>query len=332
MKNFRSPLVFALLGVAAAWTSTATADTGAPTHYEVQQKFTLEGNSKYDYTVVDSRRHRLYVTRGTRVQVLDTESGQTVGTIDDTPGVHGVALVESLGLGFTSNGGDNTLTVFDLADLAVKGRIAIQGKKPDAIIYEATSRKLYVFNGESNNLNIVDPTTLKVDAVVAVPGAPEFAAADGEGHVIFNLEDPPGIAKLDLASHRLVQQVDLKDCKGPTGIAVDTARHRAFSSCQNRKLVVTDTRTLERVTEVEIGSHPDAVIFDADSATIFVSNGDDATLSVIRQLNADQYHPEPSVGTATGAKTMAMDERTHRIYLPTGKTNPFTVVVVGPKR
>jgi YVTN family beta-propeller protein len=326
------PFMFKTLAAAAlALTGCGPALAADAAPMQVLQRFTLEGASKWDYATVDAKRHRLFVTRGDRVEVLDTESGKTVGTIGDTPGVHGVALVEELGLGFTSNGANNTLAVFGLDDLKPQGQIAIQGRKPDALYYEPVAHKLYVFNGDSNNLNVIDPAARKLVAVVAAPGAPEFAAADGEGHVLFNIEDKARIAVLDQARNKVVRHRALAGCEGPTGLAIDTAHHRAFSSCQNHKLVVTDTRTLKTVAEVGIGAHPDAVIFDAGSGRVFVSNGDDASLSVISQIDADHYRAEAPVATEKGAKTMAMDASTGRIYLPTGKSTPFTVVVVGAK-
>ncbi|MCV2365902.1 hypothetical protein LNV23_20845 [Paucibacter sp. DJ1R-11] len=298
---------------------------------EVQQHWTLAGSSKWDYATVDSNRHRLFVTRGNRVEVLDSKTGSLIGSIPDTAGVHGVALAEDLGLGFTSNGAGNSLTVFEIDSLKSLGQITVDGLSPDAILYEPGAKLLYVFNGKSANLNIVDPKQRRVLASVKVSGVPEFAQADGQGRIYFHIEDHPAVEVLDQSKQAITRRFELKDCEGPTGLALDLAHQRVFSSCQNHKLVVSDMQSGRRVAELPIGAHPDAVIYDDRTATIYVSNGDDASLSVIRQLDADHYQVEPSVSTAKGAKTMAMDPTTGHLYLPTGAGTNFEVLVLGPK-
>ncbi|WP_295993783.1 hypothetical protein [Rugamonas sp.] len=304
------------------------ANAHAAPAYTVQQKWSLGEAGKWDYTDIDPVRHRLFITRGTRVQVLDLPSGRVAGEIANTAGVHGVAFAQDLKLGFTSNGRANSVTVFDLDTLEIKQQLPIPGANPDAILYEPQSHKLYTFNGNSGDVTVIDAVALKVVATIKVGGKLEFAVGDGAGKIFFNIEDKSEIGVIDVASNKLDARWKLAGCEEPSGLAFDQQHARLFSVCQNKIMAVTDSKTGKRVADVAIGEHPDAAMYDAASATVFSSNGG-GTLSVIRQIDADHYEASQTA-TAKGARTMAMDHASQTVYLPAAVDQVFTVLVVAP--
>jgi YVTN family beta-propeller protein len=319
-----------LATVLAAGSPLAAADsTAAASTYAVQARWDLGAASRWDYLDIDPARHRLYLTRGDRVQVLDTASGKVAGEVAGTAGVHGVAFAQDLKLGFTSNGRANSVTAFDLDTLQVKQEAKVAGVNPDAILYEPVTRKLYTFNGKSLDVSVLDPVTLKQTATIAVGGKPEFAVSDAAGKIFVNIEDTAEIVVIDARTDKLLARWPLKGCTDPTGLALDSAHGRLFTVCQNKLMVVTDSKTGHRVAEVAIGEHSDAAAFDAASSTVYASNGD-GTLSVVHQLDADHYAAPFQLATVKGARTMALDHATRRVYLPTVVNQVFTVIVAAP--
>ena len=316
-----------LVGAAlAACLSPATA--AEPVHYAVQQRWDLGPATRWDYLAIDTQRNRLFVTRGDRLQVLDAASGKSVGEIPNTAGVHGVVFAQDLKLGFTSNGRANTVTVFDLDTLRVERELAVKGANPDAILYEPATRKLYTFNGKSKDVSVFDAASGKQVATIPVGGKPEFAATDGK-RVYVNIEDKDEIVAIDAATDRVLSHWPLAGCDEPSGLALDTAHARLFSGCGNRAMMVTDSASGKVVARIAIGDHPDAAHYDAGTATVFSSNGA-GTLSVVRQLDADHYAPAVEVPTVKGARTMAFDPASRRVFLPAVVDKTFTMVVVGP--
>jgi len=327
-----SLLMAACLPCATHAAATVSAAPEAP-GYALKQRWALGDAGKYDYLAIDATHHRLFLTRGDRVQVLDLPSGKVTGEIGATAGVHGVAFAPELKLGFTSNGRANSVTVFDLDTLQVKREVKVSGANPDTILYEPASRKLYTFNGKSADVTVFDAASMKVLATIPVGGRPEFAVADGAGKIYFNIEDKGRIGVLDIASDKLLASWSLAGCEEPSGIAIDAAHARLFSVCQNRVMLVTDAKTGVHVADVAIGEHPDAALYDAATATVFSSNGaGGGSLSVIHQIDADHYAPALSVATEKGARTMAIDPLGKEIYLPTNVKQAFTVLVLAPLR
>lgn len=298
--------------------------------YGVVTTWPAAGSDKWDYLTVDAARHRLFVSRGTHVQVFDLDSGNPVGDIADTPGVHGIAIAADLHRGFTSNGKGDSVTVFDSETLAPISVIKISGRGPDAIVYDPPSHQVFTLNGHSNDATIIDARTAREVGSVALPGRPEFAGSDGQGHVFVNLEDKAMLARIDVASKTVTATWSLAPCVAPTGLALDIARHRVFSACHNQRLIVTDSNSGARVAELPIGSHVDAAAFEPQSSTIFTSNGDSADVTIIGAESADRYRVRGSLGTASGAKTMALDPVTHRIYVPTMTPAGMQVLVAAP--
>jgi YVTN family beta-propeller protein len=328
MKPVLNKLLPAIAALAACLPFAASAAApAAPIHYAVQQRWDLGPATHWDYLAIDPQRKRLFVTRGDHVQVLNLATGTPVGEIPNTNGVHGVAFAQDLKLGFTSNGRANTVTVFDLDSLQVKGEWKVAGANPDAILYDPATRKLYTFNGKSADVSVFDATSGKPLATIPVGGKPEFAVTDGK-RVYVNIEDKAEIVAIDAGADRVLAHWPLADCEEPSGLALDAAHARLFSVCANRTMLVTDSASGKAVARVAIGDHPDAAVYDAGSATVFSSNGE-GSLSVVRQLDADHYAKAVSVPTLKGARTMAFDPQARRAYLPTVADKHFTMLVVG---
>ena len=245
--------------------------------------------------------------------------------------MHGIALAYDLNRGFTSNGKGNSVSVFNLGTLAPITEIKISGNDPDAIIYDAPSKQIYTFNGHSNNATVIDASSAREVASIALPGRPEFAVSDGEGRIFVNLEDKGLVAVIDVAKGSVQSTWSLAPCVEPTRIALDAARHRLFSVCHNERLIVTDSVTGTRVAELPIGKHVDAAAFDPFTSLVFSSNGDSADVTVVSEDSSDRYVVKGSLATANGAKTMALDAATHRIYVPAMGASGFEILVAAPK-
>ena len=316
----------ALLGLTLATAGVATGDSG----YRIVGRWPAVGTGKWDYLIVDSPHHHLFVSRATHVQAFDLESGKLAGDIENTPGVHGIALAQDMNRGFTSNGKADSVTVFNLETLAAITEIKISGKDPDAIIYDAPSKWVYTFNGRSNNATVIDAGSAREVATIALPGRPEFAVSDGAGRIFVNLEDKAEIAVIDVAKGSVQTTWSLAPCVEPTGIAMDAARHRLFSVCHNERLIVTDSGTGKRVAALPIGKHVDAAAFDPATSLVFSSNGDSADVSVIFAATADEYTMRGSLTTSSGSKTMALDAASHRLYVPATGPNGFEILVGAP--
>jgi DNA-binding beta-propeller fold protein YncE len=301
----------ALLALVMVTGHEARADAGV---YKVVARYQVGGEGGWDILTVDSDAHRLYYGRGTRMQVLDLGTGKVIGEIPNTPGIHGVALAPGLGRGFTSNGRDSSVTIFDLKTLAVLGRVPVGGRNPDAIIYEPVTRRVFVFNAGSRSATAIDAATGTVVGMVALDGQPEFAVADGHGKVFVNLEDSSAVAGFDARSFKVESRWPLVGGEGPSGIALDRAHHRLFSACGNEKMVVLDSRSGKVVATLPIGKGPDGAEFDPGTGLAFSPNGE-GTLTVIHEDSADEFNVIGTVTTQRGARTMVLDPKTHRLYL-----------------
>lgn len=314
-------------------------------HYGVIGKWQLGGEGGWDYLTADSNARRLYVSRGSHVMVVDMDSGKLIGDLPNTNGVHGVALVDKLGKGFTSNGRDNTVTVFDLKTLKETGSIPV-GNRPDAITYDKASNRIFTFNGGSSDATAIDPKTEKVVGTVKLDGKPEFPASDGRGSIFVNIEDKGEIQKFDSKTLQATGSWSL-EAESPSGLAMDPERHLLFSTCDNGVMAISDFLAGKKVGAAKIGDGPDAALFDPKMDLAFSSNGADGTLTVLRR-QADGTYASDTVQTQTTARTMALDTRTHRIFLAAATILPadpnaqpgerrrqmapgsFTIVVVGP--
>jgi DNA-binding beta-propeller fold protein YncE len=317
------------IGVAAILTlSSALLATPVPSGgYTVIKRIPIPGQGSWDYLSVDEGARRLYVSHGTQVEVVDIDSGSVVGSIPKTPGVHGVALAPELGRGFVSNGQASTVTIFDLKTLKAIADVPT-GQKPDAIIYDPATSRVFAFNGGSNSATAIEAATGKVAGTVDLQGGPEFAAADGNGFVFDNLEDESLVLKINSRDLKVEQRWPTAPCASPSSMAMDRANRRLFLGCRSKVMAVMNSDTGQVITTLPIGDHVDATAFDSESKLIFNSNGE-GTITVIHQDSPDKYSVVETVKTAPRAKTMALDPKTHQLFLSTAENGQFEVLVVG---
>jgi len=304
------------------------ADT--PKYHEIK-KISLGGEGGWDYLTCDSANHRLYVTRGTHVMVVDTQKEEVVGDIPNTPGVHGVAVAPKLNRGFTSNGRENTVTIFDLKTLKELQRVPV-GTNPDAILFDPATSRVFTFNGRSNDVTALDAATGKVEGTVSVGGKPEFAASDEKGMIYCNVEDKSEIVAIDAKALTVKHHWSIAPCDGPSGLAMDRAHRRLFAVGGNKKMAVVDADSGKVVATPEIGAGPDACAFDPDLGLAFSSNGRDGTLTLVHEDDKDTFKVVGTVPTQMGARTMTVDPKTHRIYLITAQFKKPAAGETAPRR
>jgi DNA-binding beta-propeller fold protein YncE len=330
MKNKQSsaPAVLAIFIAAAFAIGSASFATSAPgssafasaapgpSGYHLLKKIPLGGEGGWDYLTFDSHTRKLFISRGTKVIVLDVDSGKLAGEIPNTEGVHGIALAPDLNRGFTSNGRANTVTIFDLKTLAVIGTVQA-GTNPDAIIYDAASKRVFAMNGRSNNVTAIDASTGNVAGTTAVDGKPEFAVADGDGRLYVNIEDKSEIQAIDSQKLAVTATWKLAPCEEPSGLAMDAAHRRLFAGCGNKMMAVVDADSGKIIATPAIGDGVDANGFDPGTGFAFASNGQSATLTVVHEDAPDKFSVVEDVATQRGARTMALDPKSHEVYLVT---------------
>jgi DNA-binding beta-propeller fold protein YncE len=288
----------------------------------VLQRWTVGGDGRWDYLSFDAKTRRLFVSRQSRVDVISVDTGTVVGTIPNTQGVHGIAIANDMRRGFTSNGIANSVTAFDLDTLQVVQVASIPAQNPDAILYDRPSSHVFTFNGVSKDVTVLEATNLALTGRITLPEKPEFAANDGEGHIFVNIESDPGrMTVIDDKSLGVKASWNLPGCDSPTGLAIDRPHHRLFSVCDDRVMVVTDSQSGNQVAAIAIGEHPDAAAYDAARGLVYSSNGD-GTLTVIHQDTPDHYTVIQTLATKRGARTMALDPGTGRVYLVTADMTP----------
>jgi YVTN family beta-propeller protein len=292
----------------------------APGPYKVQKTWKIGGDGGWDYLVVDSAAKRLYITRGTHVQVVDIESGSVSGDITGFKGVHGVAFDSTGKYGYITDGGSNNVAVFELSVNKVTQTIPA-GTNPDGIVFEPKTERIFAFNGRSNNATVIDTHTNKVVETIALPGKPEFPRADGKGTVFVNIEDTSQIARIDAATAKVTALWSIAPCEEPSGMAIDIAHNRLFSVCGNKQMAVVDAASGKVVASPAIGNGPDAAAFDAGHAVAFSSNGE-GTLTILSQKSANEYSLLQTLPTKQGARTMALDPTTGTVYTVTADFGP----------
>ncbi len=312
----RKYLVISLASLFAAMVAGAAA---APTHYELKQKYVLGGDGGWDYLTYDAAGKRLFISRATRVMVVDPAKGTVITEIPDTPGVHGIALAPELGKGFTSNGRENTVTVFDLKTLKQTAKIKLDGaENPDAILYDPASKRVFTFNGRSKNSSVIDAAKGTVVATIPLDGKPEFAAADGKGTVFVNIEDKSEQTSIDAKAAKVLKTWSLAPCEEPSGLAIDAKHHRLFAGCHNKMMAVVNSDTGKVVATPAIGQGVDANAFDPATQLAFSSNGD-GTLTVVHEDSPDKFTVVENAPTQRFARTMALNTSTHTVYLVTAE-------------
>lgn len=284
--------------------------------YVADKTIPLSGDGGYDYLSIDAPNNRLYVSHGTVVNVIDLATEKSIGTISDMKGVHGIAIDNKLNRGFISDGRANAAVVFDLKTLKTIATIPLTSVNgPDAIMYDPFSDRVFVFCGESNNAAVIDPQSMKQIGTVALGGGPEFAVSDGKGKIYNNLEDKNSMDVIDAKTLKVLKNYPLSPCGGPTGLALDAKNKRLFTVCrENKGLSVVDETSGKVISTVPIGTGVDAVAYDPQTKLIFASNGD-GTTTIIKQKTADDYAVVQTLKTQYRAKTLALDTKTHKIYL-----------------
>jgi DNA-binding beta-propeller fold protein YncE len=295
--------------------------------FHIIKKIPIPGQGSWDYLAVDEAARRLYVSHGTQVEVLDIDAGTIVGKIPDTPGVHGIAIASDLARGFTSNGQASNVSIFDLKTLKLIQQVPT-GKKPDAIIYDPATSQVFAFNGGGNSATAISAADGKVNGTVNLDGGPEFAVSDGAGYVYNNLEDEGQLLKINSRKLAVEQRWPTSPCQSPSSLAMDRQNRRLFLGCRSKVMAVVNADNGKVIATLPIGDHVDATAFDQALGLIFNSNGE-GTITVIHQDSADQYSMVETVKTLPRAKTMALDGKTHRLFLSTVEDSQFEVLVVG---
>jgi DNA-binding beta-propeller fold protein YncE len=321
ISGFVSLVALAICGILYSSGAHAANRAAGAGGYKVSGQIPVAGDGGWDYLLVDESARRLYLSHATHVVVFDVDSHSVVGDIADTPGVHGIALAPDLGKGFVSAGRGNTVTIFDLKTLKTIGTVPA-GTNPDAILYDAVTKRVFAFNGRSKDATVIDGTSGKVLSTISVGGKPEFAVADGNGSVYVNVEDTSEILQIDAAKMNILHRWPLAPCKEPSGLAIDTKSRRLFSVCDNEMMAVVNADTGEIMATPKIGEGPDAAAFDPATDTAFSSNGESGTLTVIHEDAPDKYTVVENVPTKKSARTMALDLKTHTLYLPSAEMIP----------
>jgi DNA-binding beta-propeller fold protein YncE len=288
--------------------------------YKVLKKIPVGGEGGWDYLTMDPAGRRLYIARGNRVTVVDVDEGKVVGEVANTPGIHGVALDLKRKKGYTSNGGDATVTIFDLETLKEIARPKV-GMRPDAIIYDPASDRVFTFNAGSKDTTAISAETGNVDGTIKLDGKPEFAVADEKGQVFVNLEDKSEVVALDAKKLTVLNRWPLAPGKEPAGLSMDRAKRRLFATCHNEMMVVLDADSGKVLDTPAIGKNTDASAFDPGTGLAYSSNGD-GTLTVVEEQPAGHYRVAANVKTQDGARTMALDTKTHNVILVTARFKP----------
>jgi len=297
-------------------------------NYHFLKEIPVGGKAQWDYLKVDSEAHRLYLSHGTKVDVLDLDKGTVIGVIEDTPGVHGIALAPKLGRGFTSNGQENKASIVDLKTLKTIMKVTT-GANPDSILYESGQNEVYTFNGKGKSATVFDPESGKVIATIDLGGKPEFCTEDTQaGRIYVNIEDKNEVVAIESKTHKVVSRWPIAPGESASGMAIDTEHHRLFLGCDNKKMVMLDSATGKVVATVPIGAGVDANAFDPGTQLAFSSNGEDGNTTIAREATPDKLTVVQTLKTVVGARTMALDPQTHNIYLP-APTPAFRVLVYG---
>jgi YVTN family beta-propeller protein len=291
------------------------------TEYKFLKKIPLGGEGGWDYLSIDAAAGKLYVAHASKIVVVDLASNAVSGEIRSTPGVHGFAIAPQLGRGFSSNGAEGQVSVVDLKTLKTTAKVET-GRNPDAILYEPGHREVYTFNGGSRSSTVINAETAKVVATIPLAGKPEFAVADQKsGRIFCNIEDKSEVAVIDTSSHSVMATWPLAPGEEPTGMAIDRAHHRLFVGCHNKLLVMLNSDTGKVVVTVPIGAGVDACAFDDTTQLAFASCGD-GTITIAKEETPQKLTVMQTLRTERGARTMALDPSTHRIYTATAKIKP----------
>ncbi|HET7086694.1 MAG TPA: YncE family protein [Rhizomicrobium sp.] len=309
-----------ILCTALLCTALAMPASAAPP-YRVTHTYTLGGDGGWDYLNLDPATGNLFITRGSHVMVVDPASGKLLADIAGLQGIHGTAFAG--GYAYVSEGGADRIAVIDGKSLAKISEIPV-GTRPDGILYDGFSKRIFTFNAASKDATAVDPASGKAVGTVALGGKPEAAVSDGAGTIFVNIEDKSELVAFDAATLAVKQHYPLAPCEEPSGMAADLAHGRVFSGCHNKMIAVTDMKTGKVVAQIPIGDGVDANRFDPATGLVFSSNGESGTLTVAHEDSPGKFTVLQQLETAGGARTMELDEKSHRVYLVTADRRPGT--------
>lgn len=307
-------LALLLLGAAAAAAQ-------ARPQYHVAHEVNLPGDEGWDYLTYEQGGHRLFIAHGSEVQVLDTHRLALAGTIPDTPGVHGIALAPDLGRGYVSAGRTSVIVVFDLKTLARLKEIKSTGDNPDAIVYDEPTHRVFAFNGRGRSVTAIDAKSDTVAGTIPLDAKPEFAVSDGRGHVYVNLEDKNSIAVIDPQSLSVSQVWPLEGCEEPSALAMDKSGKRLFAGCGNKVMAVVDATSAKLLGTAPIGAGVDAAAYDPGAKLAFASCGE-GVITAVAVTSDGAPEVAQTIPTQRGARTMALDEASHRIFTVTANFGP----------
>ena len=299
--------------------------------YAILNKIHLPGEGGWDYLSVDEAGSRLFVSHGSVVQVVDLKTGQLAGTVNETPGVHGIALAPDLNKAFISVGRNASVKVIDMKTLAVLADVKVTGENPDAIMYDQFSKRVFVFNGRTSNATVIDATTNQVAGTIALEGKPEFPVSDGNGNIFVNIEDKSIISVIDAKTLKVLKSWPIAPGEEASGLALDNETHRLFAVCGNKLMVVVDATDGHVVANLPIGDGCDGVKFDPELKRAVSSNGE-GTMTVVQELNKDSFKVLETITTMAGARTLALDTKSHHIYAPTAEFNPAPAATAAEPR
>jgi len=298
-----------------------SATPAGPSGYSLLKTIKLGGEGGWDYITFDSETRHLYISRATKVVVLDVDDEKVVGEIPNTLGVHGIALALDLEKGFISDGRANDVTIFDMKTLKTLGTVAA-GTNPDAIVYDAGTKRIFTMNGRSKDSTAIDAVAGKVLGTIALPGKPEFAVSGGRGGIFVNIEDKGEMARIDAEKLTVTNTWPLAPCESPSGLAIDRVQRRLFSGCNNKMMTVLDADSGKLIASLPIGEGVDATAFDPGTGYAFASNGQSATLTVAHENSPSNFTVIEDVPTRKGARTMTLDRETHQVFLVTADFGP----------
>jgi DNA-binding beta-propeller fold protein YncE len=301
--------------------------------YKITGSIPVEGPGAWDYLTADSQAHRLYVSHGTEVVVIDTATNKVTGKITGMKRIHGIALDKEQNTGFISDGGSNEVVFFDLKTLQATKKVKT-GTNPDGIVYDGVSHRVFAFNGGTKDATVIDAASGEVASTIALGGKPEFPVADGHGSVYDNIEDKSEIVRLDSKTMAVKAHWPVAPCESPSGLAFDGEKRRLFAVCDNKMMAIVDADSGKVLATPAIGEGPDAAAFDPGTKLIFSSNGEDGTLTVIREAGKNQFSVVQTLPTKDRSRTMTIDPATHKVYLPSADfvATPKTAGGEAPRR
>jgi len=299
----------------------------ATTGYHLLKKVSLSGTGGWDYVTVDAAARRVYVAHAAQVEILDADTNEPVGKIPDTPGVHGVALAPEFNRGFITAGKADAVIIFDLKTLKVISQVKV-GKKPDAIVYDPATKRIFAMNGDSSSATAISAADGSVAATIDLGGGPEFPVADGKGNLYVNLEDENQLVHINTQSLKVEDRWPVAPCQNPSSMAFDAQNRRLFLGCRSHVMAVVNADDGKVVGTYPIGDHVDASFYDSANKLVLHSLGE-GNVAVFHQDSADQYTFVENISTNPGSKTMGFDPKTQHLFVPANQAGSFTVLVYG---